>query len=125
MQYSVTTPDEYLKAIDDDWRKEKLLQIREMILNNGTNLQEGIEYKMLCYGYPNKKFFHLNAQSAYVSLYIGDISKVKNYETLLKPFSIGKGCIRIKKSLNLSETELNEFIKKVIEKNKNGENTDC
>lgn len=125
MQYSVTTPEEYFTKIEGDWRKEKLFQIREMILNNSSNIKEGIEYKMLCYFSKGKSIFHLNAQSAYVSLYVGNISKVENYDILLKPFSIGKGCIRIKKSINLSETKIQTFIKNVIDKNNEGKDTDC
>lgn len=125
MQYSATTPEEYLETIENDWRKEKLLAVRKMIQDNDADLEEGIAYKMLSYGYANQNIFHLNAQSAYVSLYVGDISKVEQAETLLAPFNLGKGCIRIKKRVDLAETQLNEFIKLVIEKNKQGGDTGC
>ena len=125
MLYEVKTPSEYLDAIDDDWRKEKLMNVRELIKKHGAELEEGIRYKMLSYEHDEKAVFHLNAQQAYVSLYIGNIEKIENSDELLKEFSLGKGCIRIKKTVDISKTKLEEFIKKVIEVWKEGGDTDC
>jgi len=125
MLYEVKTPREYLDAITDDWRKQKLMQVRELITKNGPDLNEGISYKMLSYEQDENAVFHLNAQQAYVSLYVGDVKKVENAKELLKPFNVGKGCIRIKKSIDLSETQLEEFIKQVLDIQKEGGNTDC
>lgn len=80
---------------------------------------------MLCYTFENKSVFHLNAQKAYVCLYVGNINKVVNSKTLLKEFDLGKGCIRIKKNVNISETKLDEFILETINLWKKGGNTDC
>ena len=125
MLYEVKTPREYLDAITDDWRKQKLMQVRELITKNGPDLNEGISYKMLSYEQDKNAVFHLNAQHAYDSLYVGDVRKVENAKELLKPFNVGKGCIRIKKSIDLSETQLEEFIKQVLDIQKEGGNTDC
>jgi len=43
MQYEVKTSEEYLKALDSDWRKEKLETIRNLIKKYVPALQEGIE----------------------------------------------------------------------------------
>jgi len=125
MQYEAKTASEYLEKLEAGWRKDKLEQIREMILEQGPHLKEGIEYKMLCYGYDDKSIFHLNAQQAYVSLYVGDIDKVESARELLKDFDKGKGCIRIKKNVNISETGLHEFIKQTVSVWQKGGNTDC
>ena len=125
MLYEVKTPREYLDAITDDWRKQKLMQVRDLITKNGPDLKEGISNKMLSYEHNENAVFHLNAQQAYVSLYVGDVKKVENAKELLKPFHVGKGCIRIKKSIDLSETQLEEFIKQVLDIQKEGGNTDC
>ncbi len=85
-----------------------------MIISNCTDLKEHIEYTMLCYRINDKSEFHLNTQMAYVSLYVGDINKVPNSETLSKEFDVGKGCIRIRKNINLPENKLEEFIAKTI-----------
>jgi uncharacterized protein YdhG (YjbR/CyaY superfamily) len=105
--------------------KRKTTTGRELIKKHGPDLTEGIEYKMLCYQYNEKTIFHLNAQRAYVSLYVGTIKKVENAEQLLKEFDKGKGCIRIKKSVKIGETGLEEFIQKTIELWEKGGNTDC
>ena len=125
MQYEAKTPSEYLKELENDWRKVKLQEVRKLIKNNGPSLQEGIEYKMLSFGNGEKNIFHLNAQSAYVSLYVGNIDKVENAQDLLRAFDKGKGCIRIRKSIDLSKTGLEAFIKKTIDLWEKGGNTDC
>ncbi|MDR9417112.1 MAG: DUF1801 domain-containing protein [Gracilimonas sp.] len=125
MQYEVSTPTEYFEKLEDDWRKEKLLKVRDLILKHGPELKERIEYKMLSYAYNDKSVFNLNAQRAYVSLYVGTIKKVNNAQTLLKDLDTGKGCIRIKKSVELKETGLEEFIRETINIWNKGGETDC
>ena len=66
---------EYIENPEADWRKQKLLEVRDLILRNAGDIGEGIEYKMLCYGYEGKNIFHLNAQRVYVSLYVVNIGK--------------------------------------------------
>ena len=110
MLYNASTPEEYFEQLEQDWRKEKLMEVRQLIQSVAPELTEGIEYKMLCYQYKGTSIFNLNAQMNYVSFYVGDLKKVDGYEVLLKPFNVGKGCIRIRKTLNLEETELKQFI---------------
>ena len=50
MQYEANNPKEYFELLENDWRKEKLMDVRSMILEYGSELEEGILYKMLCYG---------------------------------------------------------------------------
>jgi hypothetical protein len=57
MYYEAHAPDEYLSELEDDWRKEKLIAVREMIMRNEPELVEGIEYKMLSYGNGEKTYF--------------------------------------------------------------------
>jgi len=125
MQYDVNTPKEYLEALDDDWRKEKLLTVRQFILKNAPELEEGIQYKMLCYGTESLKLFHLNAQKSYVSLYVGNIEKIENAKEFLTGLDYGKGCIRIKKSVDLDNSGLEAFVKKTIEAWRAGSDTSC
>jgi len=125
MQYDAKTPKEYLELLDDDWRKEKLLMIRQFILENAPELEEGIQYKMLCYGSGSSKLFHLNAQKSYVSLYVGNIEKIENAKEFLTGLDYGKGCIRIKKSVDLHKSRLEDFVKKAIETWRAGGDTSC
>lgn len=125
MQYEAKNPDEYIDQLEKDWRKDKLEKVRAMIKTSGPDLKEGIEYKMLSYSNGEQTIFHLNAQKAYVSLYVGNIDKVRNTEHLLKGFDMGKGCIRIKKKNDLSETKLDKFISEAINFWNEGGNVGC
>lgn len=31
MQYDAATPEEYMSLLEEDWRKEKLIEIRDML----------------------------------------------------------------------------------------------
>jgi uncharacterized protein YdhG (YjbR/CyaY superfamily) len=125
MQYDVKTPDEYLNALENDWRKEKLLEVRDLLQKNGQELKEGIQYKMLSYEYEGHLIFSLNAQRNYVSLYVGNVDKVEDAREELQEFNIGKGCIRIKKSLDLKATKLDKFIGRTMDIHRQGGDTDC
>lgn len=125
MQYDVKNSKEYLELLEDDWRKEKLLAIRQIILTYAPELEEVIRYKMLNYGQDDNYVFALNAQKHYVSLYVGTIDKVKNAETLLAGYNYGKGCIRVKKSIKIENTGLEPFIHKTVDMWRAGEDTAC
>lgn len=125
MQYDASSPKEYLHQLDDDWRKEKLLSIRESILSTDPDLDEGIQYKMLNYGNTQGNLFYLNAQKNYVSLYVGNIKKIDNEGAMLKDFDMGKGCIRIKKSIPADHPGLKQFIEKAIRIHNKGGDTNC
>lgn len=125
MQYQAKTPDEYWEGLEDDWRKQQLGKVHDMIRKHGSELTEGIEYYMLSYGINGKNIFHLNAQQAYVSLYVGTINKVDGAQELLKDFDKGKGCIRIKKNVDLAQTGLEAFIKRTIVLCQKGGNIEC
>lgn len=125
MQYDAKNSKEYLELLDNDWRKEKLLEIRSVILEYGSELEESIKYKMLGYGKDELLVFSLNAQKSYVSLYVGTIEKIDNASILLAAYDYGKGCIRIKKSIDIHETGLEKFIKQTIDIWRAGGDTSC
>lgn len=125
MQYDATDAVGYLGMLEDDWRKEKLLAIRQMILCAAPELEESIRYKMLSFGKDELSIFALNAQKHYVSLYVGTIDKIENAESLLTGYNYGKGCIRVKKTINIEETGLQDFIRKTIAMWRAGQGTGC
>ena len=127
VQYDVDTPNEYLELLEEDWRKEKVLRIREMILKHAPELNESIRYKMLNFGIleADDYLFALNTQKHYVSLYVGDILKVDPSGDMLIDFNLGKGCIRIRKTIDIEETGLEEFIKKTIDLWRDGHDVNC
>lgn len=120
------TAQEYLDKLENDWKKEKLLEIRQLLLNH-SQIKEGMNYGMLSYGNETEEepLFHLNAQKNYVSLYVGDIQKIDSDGSLLKGLNLGKGCIRISKSKNIPETGIKEFIQRTVELWLAGEDTSC
>jgi len=125
MQYDVSSPLEYVEALDLDWRKEKLLQLRDIILHQDSEIQESISYKMLCFKLNNSVLFHLNAQRGYVSLYCGNTKKIDPNEDLLKGLNIGKGCIRFSKTKDISKTDIEKFIKLAVLLHKEGRDLGC
>lgn len=125
MQYDAKDSEEYLEMLDDDWRKDKLLAIRQMIFTYAPEMEEVIRYKMLNYGKDEIYVFALNAQKHYVSLYVGTIDKIENAETLLAGFNYGKGCIRVKKTIKIEDTGLEKFIQKTVDMWRAGEDTAC
>ena len=125
MQYNAQTPVEYIDVLEEDWRKEKLLQIRDIILDKAHDFKERIHYKMLCYTDENGDLFHLNAQKNYVSLYVGDASKIDTDGSLLKGLNLGKGCIRFKKSVDINTTKIDTFIEKAVGLWKDGVDVGC
>ena len=125
MQYDVKTPAEYIDKLDDDWRLEKLENLRSLIKTKAPVLIEGINYKMLSYGDDKGIIFHLNAQKHYVSLYVGKAKKVDPDGSLLKGINVGKGCIRFTKSVSISDTRIDEFIERTVELWKCGEDIGC
>ena len=125
MQYDVKTPAEYMAALENDWRREKVEQIRAIIKEKAPNITEGINYKMLSYGEGEKIVFHLNAQKSYVSFYVGDTKKIDPTGELLEGINCGKGCLRFKKTQVISNTRLDEFIGKTLELWRAGEDVYC
>ena len=114
MQYDVKTPEEYIHLIDQDWRREKLLILRELIRTKAPNIVESIHYKMLGYGDDKSFLFHLNAQRNYVSLYVGNLDQIDPNGELLRGLNRGKGCIRFTKSVSITGTRIEDFIEQAI-----------
>ena len=125
MQYDVRTPEEYLQQLPDDWRQEKVNALRAIINDKGPELTEKIAYKMLAYGPDDSVVLCLNAQKSYVSLYVGNATKVDPDGNFLEGLNVGKGCIRFNKSVDVSESRIDEFIERAVEMWRNGEDFDC
>lgn len=125
MQYDVDTPEAYLRVLDDDWRRETLLQLREIIHRAAPEMQEGIRYKMLSYDDAHGQAFALNAQKGYVSFYAGSSDKVDPTGELLKGLDCGKGCIRFKKSVRVADTGIETFIARAAALRRQGGDSDC
>ena len=125
MKYDAKTPAEYLRMLEPDWRKEKLLEIRNLIKKHGPELKEGIKYGALSYGYSSGGGFGLNAQKNSVNLYVGTAGKVDPDGCLLAGLDVGKGCIRFKKSKAVADTRIEEFIERAMYMLRNEKDFGC
>jgi uncharacterized protein YdhG (YjbR/CyaY superfamily) len=125
MQYDVKTPEEYLAALEADWRRDTLLRLRELIMAKAPELTEGIAYKMLCYRDASDIVFGLNAQKHYVSFYVGNAGTIDPDGSLLAGLDCGKGCIRFKKSVPVESTRIAAFIERAAEMARLGIDTGC
>lgn len=125
MQYDVNSPKEYLESLESDWRREKLLQLRELILKQDPDIQESISYKMLCFKLGGATMFHLNAQRGYVSLYCGDIEKIDPTGQFLRGLNTGKGCIRFTKTKDVLTTSIEQFLNNAVSLTREGEDLGC
>lgn len=125
MLYDAKTPTEYLEQLEPDWRKGKLLALRQIISERAPHLTEDINYKMLGYRQGEDFVMHLNAQKGYVSLYVGNVQKVDPDGSLLKGIKLGKGCLRFKKSVALADTGIEEFLDRFVSLLNRGVDTGC
>ena len=56
MLYDVKTLKEYMESLDLDWRKEKLQELRNIILKQDAKITESINYKIcLLYTSPSPR----------------------------------------------------------------------
>ena len=125
MQYDAKTPAEYIDALADDWRRQHLETMRSIIKTKAPHFVEAVNYKMLSYGDDRGIVFYLNAQKNYVSLYVGDASKIDPDGSLLKGLNVGKGCIRFKRTVSIPDTRISEFVERTVELWKQGADIAC
>lgn len=114
IKHAGNTPVGFMALLKADWRKEKLQQIRALILAQDPDITESISYNMLAFQLHSAPLFHLNAQKNYVSLYCDDISKIDPDGKILAGLNVGKGCIRITKTKNIAETNIADYIKQSV-----------
>ena len=125
MLYEASTPEAYLKQLEDDWRKQSLLQLRDLIFLSAPEVEEDIHYKMLGYALDGDHVFHLNAQRHYVSLYVGNASRIDPAGALLQGLSVGKGCVRFSKSTSVPSSRIGEFIQRAVKLKREGADIGC
>ncbi len=109
MIYEAKTPEEYLAVLSDDWRKEKLLAIRDYFLSI-DGVTEGMQYKMLAYRRGDDPVAIMNAQKGYVSVHMDELGALDPDGALLKGYNHGKSCVRLRKSDDL------DIVKALVER---------
>lgn len=103
MKYEADTPADYLNALDEDWRKEKLIAVRDLMLEAGAT--ETMGYGMLRYVIGDGILAHMNAQKHYLGIYLGDLESIDPGAAIRGKMSCGKTCLRVKKRDDLGVVE--------------------
>jgi len=125
MQYDVATPEDYLDALDADWRRDKLQKLRGIIRDRAPDLEEVISHKMLGYRGQRGVALHLNAQKGYISLYVGNIAKIDTDGALLNGIDCGKSCVRFKKSSPIDAAKIAALVDRAVDLWRQGADTGC
>lgn len=125
MQYKADNPDDYLNALEDDWRKPALMTLRDQILALDAGMGEEIGYGMLRYTLEGESLFHLNAQKGYVALYAGNIDAIDPDGTLTGWLSRGKGCLRFSKTRPVDDPRVARFLDSALRLAKQGRRFEC
>ena len=100
MIHEAANSEEFLSVIEDDWRKERLLEIRDIFLAV-PKVQEAMQYKMLHYSVGAASLGLLNAQKGYVAIYMDDLAALDPDGTLRVGLVCGKSCVRVKKRTDM------------------------
>lgn len=121
-------PEEYIQQIDEP-RKSEIKMLHDLICQWVPKLKPFMISGMIGYG----KYFYktksgragdwctvaLASQKNYISVYVcavdGERYIAENYKTKLPKASIGKSCIRFKKTADIDLDVLKEVIKKAEE----------
>jgi hypothetical protein len=102
MIYDADSPEAYLSLLDDDWRKERLYEIRDIFLEV-PGASEGLQYKMLHYSVDAASLGLLNVQSGYVAIYMDNLAALDPHGTLRTGLDCGKSCVRVKKRTDMKK----------------------
>ena len=114
-QLDVSTPEEYLAAVEED-RRADILELHNFIRTTVPELKPHIQLKILAYGSYDLKYasgkvvpwmrigIASNAQniSLYLTGRVNGVPLVESYKGKVGKASLGKGCIRFKKLSDLN-----------------------
>ena len=123
-QLDVTTPAEYIAAVDDE-RRPDIAALDQLIRTHAPDLEPVIMGGMLGYGPFHYRYasgregdackLSIASNASYISLYCSaadaDGSVAERYVDRLPKASIGKSCVRFKKLSDLDEKALVALIK--------------
>ena len=67
----------------------------------------------------------VNAQKHHIGLYVGDVASIDTDGMMLKGVDVGKGCIRFKKSDDISNPGVVLFVEKLVAMWRDGAEFKC
>lgn len=128
------TPEEYINLIQDPGRKDEIIKLDKLIKKTAPDLDVFILAGMIGYGkfhYKTKSgregdwaMISLASQKNYISVYVcatdGQKYITEDYKEKLPKASIGKSCVRFKRTSDIDLEALEELVKKGVEMMKQG-----
>ena len=114
-----------MEILEKDWRLETLEKLRAYIREDHPDLIEMVVEGVLGYGKHDDKAFYLHVQKQHVGVYVGDAARIDTDGSLLDGLDVGKGCVRIRKSVDVDKSEIREFISRTVAMWKSGVVTTC
>ncbi len=86
--------DEYIASLPDN-RKQRMIEIREIIRKNFPEVTESMKYKMPTFEYSGN-WVAAASQKHYLSIYFCQESLIMNIKQAFPKLSYGKACVRLK-----------------------------
>src|SRR5580704_17768917 len=93
MQSTLSNVDDYLRSVPEG-RKDSMLKLRELCLDNLTGFEESMEYGMPSYKRNGVVEVSFNSQKNFIAVYILRKDVLDKHRSELTSASLGKGCIR-------------------------------
>ena len=96
MQSKAKTVEGYLAELPEE-RRAVLALLRGLIRKSAPTATEGMQYGMPCYSI-GEPLCAVAAQKGHYSVYVADSKAVERFRSQLGKLSVGKGCIRFRKT---------------------------
>ena len=123
-QVDVSTPEEYLAAIDEP-RRSDIATLHDRIRTVAPGLAAGTERGFLTYGRYHYKYgsgregdwfaLGLASNKQYISLYAPPNVDLEAYVARLPKANLGRGCVRFKRVADIDLDIIDEIVRKAAE----------
>ena len=106
MQSKAKTVEGYLAELPEE-RRAVLALLRGLFRKSAPTATEGMQYGMPCYSI-GEPLCAVAAQKGHYSVYVADSKAVERFRSQLGKLSVGKGCIRFRKTEDVLPGRLEE-----------------
>lgn len=100
--------DDFITSLPDT-RKQRMVEIREIILNNFPEVTESMTYRMPTFEVSDN-WVSVASQNNYFSIYFCQEKLILNIKKAFPDLSYGKACVRLKDKDYLPKKELERSI---------------
>jgi uncharacterized protein YdhG (YjbR/CyaY superfamily) len=118
VQSKAKTVEGYLAELPEE-RRAVVALLRGLILKSVPGAKEGMQYGMPCYSL-GAVLCAVAAQKGHYSLYVSDAKAVNRFRSQLGKLSVGKGCIRFRKTEELPLDVLSQILSTAAERRRSG-----